>query len=210
MRTPLKSGRKCPFSLVVGAPAVFLLGCYNTEKVCSEAAEFEATVELGTWSNQSFASIEDGDVLPPIFGPQGGQHLAASVRATGVNPGNGEMVAESGGLLGFLFPQDGGASVAKGTDPVSLTFRMQYEGGLIDSTQVVFQTFLDGTVESAVSDEQTVFMSSWQISEAYPDQEYVDATMRVKLVDVCGTLLEDERRIRIENPDYDYDVYDDD
>lgn len=180
----------------------FLSGCYDTEQVCLEAGEYEAAVELGTWVNQGFAPIEDGDVLPAIFGPQGGEHLPASVQTTGVHPGNGEMVEESGGLLGFLFPPAPGATVPKGQDPVTLTFRLQYEQGLIEPNQVVLQTFLDGSVESAVSQEQTVFFSTWEIAEAYPDQDLVDITMRVKLVDACGTSVEDLREIQVENPRY--------
>ena len=179
-----------------------LVGCYNTERVCSDAADHEASVELGTWVNQAYAPIEDGDVLPSIFGPQGGEHLPASVLATGVNPGNGEMVEESGGLLGFLFPSTGGATVAKGMDPVTLTFRLQYEQGLIEPSTVVLSTFLEGTVESAFSPEQTVFFNTWDIAEAYPDQEFADVSMQVRLVDACGTSVEDFREIRVANPRY--------
>lgn len=188
----------------VGWSVLSLVGCYNTERVCSQALDYEATVELGTWSNGSFADLEDGDVLSPVFGPQGGQHLAAAVVATGVNPGNGEMVEEGGGFLDFLFPSTGTATVANGRDPVSLTFRVEYEGGLIEPSRVVFETFLDGSVESATSLEQTVFMNYWQIAEAYPEQEFAEATLRVRLVDSCGTSLEDSREIRIPNPDYGY------
>ncbi|MEC7241892.1 MAG: hypothetical protein VXW32_11735 [Myxococcota bacterium] len=181
------------------AVLVCLTGCYNTDRVCSEAADYEASVELGAWSNGGFSSLEDGDAVAPTFGPQGGEHLAASVRASGVNPGNGEMKEDSGGLLGIFFPTTGAATVATGRDPVNLTFRVHYEEGLLESSEVVFETFLQGDVESAVSLEQTVFMNSWQLSEAYPDEEFINATMRVKLVDACGTAVEDVREIRIVN-----------
>jgi len=181
------------------------MGCYSTEKVCNEAAAVEATVQLGAWDDNSFNSFEEGEVIAPAWGPQGGQHIWAAVLASGINPGDGEMVSESGGLLDFLFPQPAGGgftTVAKGHDPVSLTFSMRYEDDLLAETQVDFDAFLEGDVEQSVSTAQTVFVDAWEIASVYPDHDFVEGVMHVELLDACGTKVEDERSILIEQSDY--------
>ena len=189
----------------VGLASGCLVGCYNSEQVCNDAAAVAPSVELGSWTDDSFFPIEEEAVVSPVWGPQGGQHIWAAVLATGVNPGDGEMVSESGGWLDFLFPQPvgrGAATVAEGHDPVSITFSMQYEEDLLAQTSVTFDAFLSGDVEMSVSSAQTVFVDAWEISEAYPEHDFVEAVMHVELLDACGTKVEDEVSILIEQSGY--------
>ena len=98
---------------------LFLMGCYSTEKVCDEAVSVEPTVQLGAWNNNTFYAFEEGEVVAPAWGPQGGQHIWAAVLATGINPGNGEMVSDNGGFLDFLFPQPSRAGPVHRVDGAS-------------------------------------------------------------------------------------------
>ena len=65
----------------VGLASGCLVGCYNSEQVCNDAAAVAPSVELGSWTDESFFPIEEEAVVSPVWGPQGGQHIWAAVLA---------------------------------------------------------------------------------------------------------------------------------
>lgn len=173
-----------------------VVACHNTEEICAEAALVEPTLVLGTWDD-GFQTWEDGAVLDLVFGIQGGYHIWGAVKVTGMNPGNGEMVSESGLFGGGV--NDGGAPVLEpdGHDVLSLDFQLSFQDDVVSPTGMSFETFLDGTVEEAVSPAQTVFVSPWELVEGYGDGESIAAEMSVTATDACGTALTDSRRFTI-------------
>lgn len=182
-----------------------LVGCHDTQALCDEASLYEPTAVIGTWKNDAFHAYAEGEALAPVWGPQGGQHIWGAIRVTGMNPGDGEMVAEGGGLFGDT--EMGGLSTeAKGYDPLTLTFGIHYEDDVLEPTEYSFQAFLDGTPAESTSPAQTVFVDPWALKDSYPNQLHIESEMWVRAKDACGTDVEDRRAFVIEQ-DEDYLTY---
>lgn len=179
--------------------------CHSTQEVCAEAALFEPSLVLGSWDDD-FQVWEEGDTLDLVWGLQGGHHIWGGVRVTGMNPGDGEMVSESNGLLGGQ--TDGGSFALEpdGHDVLNLDFQITFQDDVVAPTDVSFEAFLDGTVEEAISPPQTVFVSLWDLMEGYGVGETLTAEMSATATDACGTTLSDSRAFTIVvDDDYDYD-----
>jgi hypothetical protein len=170
--------------------------CHSTEEVCAEAALVEPTLVLGTWDDD-FQIWDDGAVLDLVFGMQGGYHIWGAVKVAGMNPGDGEMVSPSNGLFGGQ--TDGGTLALEpdGHDVVSLDFQIAFQDDVVPPMGASFDTFLDGTVEEALSPAQTVFVSLWELVDGYGDGETIAAEMSVTATDACGTALTESRGFTI-------------
>jgi len=182
--------------LLVCIPALVFCACHSTEKVCNEAAQFEASVSIGT-GYEAFESFEEGDYLSPVFGPQGGHHIWGSVQVTGFNPGDGKMVQDSSI---FDQPLDGGGPAsytAKGHDVVSVVFTMSYPDDFYGPVEIPFDAFLEGDVQEAVNYGQTVFLASYDLLDQFPDEEEVEVEMGVTVTDACGTSMSDSKSFKI-------------
>jgi hypothetical protein len=109
------------------------------------------------------------------------------VQTTGVNPGLGEMVNPNPGL-------DGGFTLeAVGQAPVTINTQILLEGDLAGPYSASFTNFLNGTGESAQFLALTAFIDMWGITEAYPEQDTVAASMVVTITDGCETVVTDTR-----------------
>jgi hypothetical protein len=164
----------------IATAGLLLTACYSTKKVCKEAATFEPSAEIGTGADQ-FELFEEGALLTPVFGPQGGFHIWGAVRVTGLNPGDGKMTFKK-------FRQ-----VAKGRDVVSLQFTLDFEDEVIGPRSVDFLDFMLGDVAQSETSGQTVFVDLWDVQEAYPDREQIDSVLSVTVEDACGTSVSDSR-----------------
>ena len=125
---------------------LLLAACSSTPPVdyCLEAAAHEASITLGTGAD-SFEAIEEGALLTPYWGPQGGHHIWASFQATGINPGQGEMVPEHTGML------DGGSTplIAEGDDPVMITLEVSLPDQEIGPYQGTYTLFASGDTSAS-------------------------------------------------------------
>ena len=175
-----------------------VVGCHSTEAVCEEASMYAPSALVGTWKDDVFHAFEEGEALSPVWGPQGGQHIWGAIRVTGLNPGDGEMVSDGGGIFGGGLEAGGLSTEAKGYDPLTLTFGIHYEDDLLEPTEFSFQAFLSGTPAQSTSPAQTVFVDPWALKDSYPDQLHIESEMWVRAKDACGTDVEDRRAFVIE------------
>jgi hypothetical protein len=174
-----------------------LSACHNTEKVCREAAEVEPSLILGTWDD-GFRVWEAGELLELVWGLQGGQHIWGAVQVTGLNPGDGEMVSSGGSFFSWKQTAGGGFTTEpKGNDVLTLDFELHFQDDLVSPSKPSFSAFLDGTVESATSPPQTVFVSLWDLVETYGEGETISAEMTVTATDACGVSLSESRGLQI-------------
>jgi hypothetical protein len=71
----------------------------------------DPSVEIGTGEIE-FVSVDDGDTLQIIQGPQGGFHLLASLRVHGIAPGDrGDLTEPTNPTITFDVRDSGGSSV---------------------------------------------------------------------------------------------------
>jgi hypothetical protein len=182
--------------------APLIVACHNTEKFCAEAAEFEPSLILGTWDGE-FLVWEEEEELGLVWGMQGGQHIWGAVQATGMNPGDGEMVSSGGSLFSWAQEVGGGfATEPRGHDVLALDFELRFQDDLVSPSKPSFSAFLDGTAELATSPPQTVFVSLWDLVEIYGAGETISAEMSVTATDACGTVLGDSRSLQINLDSY--------
>ena len=168
--------------------ALVISGCYSTEQLCEEAANYEATATIGT-GYDGFELYEESETLDPSFGIQGGQHIWGAVQVTGLIPGNGEMVSDS-------FFGDG--TKAKGHDPLSVEFGFSFPDDLIAPYSVSFTDFFSGDTELSESFGHTVFIDLWDIADIYHEESEIPVEMSVTVEDGCGTIVTDSRPFTLE------------
>tara|TARA_B110000037_G_scaffold202604_1_gene244904 strand:- start:81 stop:647 length:567 start_codon:yes stop_codon:yes gene_type:complete len=166
--------------------AVVLSGCYSNEKLCAEAADYPATATIGTGYSE-FELFDEGQLLDPSYGLQGGQHIWGAVQVTGLLPGDGEMVNNSTNDGG------GGTTSAEGHDPLSVEFDVSFPDDILPSYSILFTDFFTGDVEISESAGHTVFIDLWEIAHAYPEEESLPIEMAVTVEDACGTVVSDSR-----------------
>jgi hypothetical protein len=159
---------------------------------CEKAKKVPASVKVGTGST-SFVDIDETSVLTPDTAGQGGHHIWTSVKATGLNPGQGEMIVQDSGI-------DGGynyAATAVGDDPVLLTVEITFPDSTLGPYAVSYETFLDGNTENSSLSGITAILNVWAIMEHFEDQESVKASLFVSIKDSCGTIVTDRKEITI-------------
>ena len=187
-------------------PMIFATACTKEPEVdhCLEASAHTAAVTLGTGQG-SFETIEEGQLLKPYWGPQGGHHIWASLQAVGLNPGQGEMVPEHTGML------DGGYSslIADGNDPVLVTVEVSIPGHELGPYQGSYTNFLSGNEAAAELLGLTAIISLYDIVEEFPDLESIPASLWISVVDGCGTVVTDRKNFEMQLTDvegiYSYD-----
>lgn len=163
-------------------------GCYGTS-LCDEASGFTASATLGT-GQDAFEELAEGDTLRPAFGAQGGYHLWAGVRTTGLDPGAGSMVTPPGPIMfgGMRTP------VPRGRDPVTLTTMVRFDEEDDPGIEGEHRDFLTGTPEMAEHWGITAFVDPWDLSGEGPHP----ASLTISVTDGCGTTVEDSRNILVD------------
>lgn len=174
-----------------------LSGCYSNEKLCVEAADYAATATIGTGYGE-FELYDEGQVLEPSYGMQGGQHIWGAVQVTGLLPGDGEMVSNSTNDGG------GGTTSAKGHDPLSVEFGVSFPDDILPAYSIIFTDFFSGDVEVSESTGHTVFIDLWEIGSSYPEEDSIPIEMSVTVEDACGTVVSDSRLFTLDLTDADY------
>jgi hypothetical protein len=169
--------------------ALVISGCYNTEKLCEEASNYEATATIGSGYDE-FEIYGESETLDPSYGAQGGQHIWGAVQVTGLIPGNGEMV--SGSIFGD------GSKEASGHDPLSVEFGLSFPDDLIEPYSVSFTDFFSGDIEVSESFGHTVFIDLWDIADTYHEESEIPVEMSVTVEDGCGTIVTDSRPFTLE------------
>jgi hypothetical protein len=159
---------------------------------CQEAKKVPASVEVGTGSN-SFVAIDETSVLTPDTAGQGGHHIWTSVKATGLNPGQGEMIFQDSGIEGGY----NYAPTAVGDDPVLITVEITIPDSTLGPYIVAYETFLDGTTKDSSLSGITAILNVWSIMAQFEGQESIKASLFVSIKDSCGTIVTDRKEITI-------------
>ena len=174
--------------------------CSSTPPIdyCLEAAAHEASITLGTGEN-SFEAIEEGALLTPYWGPQGGHHIWASFEAKGINPGQGEMVSMHTGQL------DGGYSplIAEGDDPVMITLEVSLPDQEIGPYQGTYTLFANGDTSASSVYGLTAIIDLYGLVDSFPEEESIPASLWISVVDGCGTVVTDRKNFQMQLADVD-------
>lgn len=128
-----------------------------------------ATVEVGTGTG-AFEPLSEGQALPFFLGPQGGYHVFAALKATGIEPGD---------------PADP-FGPASPVITVELTVEGEVIGRLIDQPRL-----FEAQQDAAVLVNQRVVM---EVLDP-PDYDGAAATLSAEVVDRCGSAAEDARGV---------------
>lgn len=165
---------------------------------CLEASAFEPSLTLGT-GESSFEAFEEGALLTPYWGPQGGHHIWASFQATGINPGQGEMVSAHTGQI------DGGYSplIAQGDDPVMITVEVSLPDQDIGPYQGSYTLFANGDTSSSSMYGLTAIIDLYGLVQEFPEQESIAASLWMSVVDGCGTVVTDRKNFQMQLADVD-------
>ncbi len=176
------------------------LGCTKEPEVdyCLEAKTHEPSITLGTGGNE-FEPIEEGELLKPVWGPQGGHHIWASFQAVGIKPGQGEIDSP------HTWEIDGGytALVPEGNDPVMITLEVSFPDHDIGPYQGTYTTFAYGTTAASWVTGLTAIIDLYDIVDRYPDDEEIAANMWISVVDGCETVVSDRKDFRMQLTDID-------
>ena len=150
--------------------------------LCEEARALTPTVELGT-GETSFEAFEDMAILTPVWGPQGGQHIWASFRATGLNPG--VECSEPGT-----------------NDPVRVTLSANINDGAFGPYEFETESYLEGDSESSQTQGITSIICVYDIAWAYPDLYEIPTDWQLTVTDSCGTTVSDTRDFLLDLSEY--------
>lgn len=180
------------------ALALFSIGSTGCEGPNPNLEATAASVQIGTGAD-AFESVDDGAVLSPTSGGQGGVHIWGSLRFDGFEVRGGPSI----GLVAM--------SVEIGIDhpegPVALL------GPMDASVSAATGEFVGGTVTIRVNPEETPFLypPGFSSEGEYPDDdewaaanEYMQErmnqglTMWARAEDADGNVLEDERMVMIQ------------
>lgn len=151
-----------------------LLGCDPTsETACAEAAARPQTLTLGT-GELVFLPVADGDRVGLTYGSQGGVHVWAAMRVSGIVQGLSDSLADPDNPMVSYVLKDGDVEIAGFHDlPHHFTVKV------------------DGTWEF-LGDRLIFFENSLA--------DYVDVplTMKATVLDSCGTELSAENEVFID------------
>jgi hypothetical protein len=156
----------------------------NTAETCKKAAEHSASLSLG-FGEDKFNPIEDDSVITPDTAGQGGHHIWTAIKATGLNPGQGSMVSDTGNQTEGGFSRN----IAVGTDPVLLTVEISFPDTDINAYLLSYDTFLDGDTENASLNGIVALVNAWTVVAHFEDQESAPAQLFVSIKDACGTVV---------------------
>ena len=180
---------------------LFSTACTSTPEVdpCDDLATYTPSVTLGTGSSE-FVSFEEGELLTPAYGPQGGHHIWVSFEATGINPGNGQMIPDPA-----YADIDGGTipSIPDGDDPVTIQTVVRFPNHELGPHDAAFVTFLKGDFDLSSLPGITAFVDVYTAVAELPDEESIPAEVSLSVTDSCGTLVEDTRAFEMQLADVD-------
>ena len=171
------------------------MGCSQASVVdhCVEAAAHAPSIALGT-GESAFEDFEEGALLTPYWGPQGGHHIWVSFQATGINPGQGQMVPEDTGMtiggIQYLVPS--------GTDPVMITLEVSLPDQEIGPFQGTYTRFADGDPSESSLHGLTAIIDLYGLVEQFPEEDSIPASLWISVVDGCGTVVTDRRDFQMQ------------
>lgn len=148
---------------------VVLTACGEAE-TCEEVAAFAPVVEIGT-GQHGFLTMPS-EPLPAEWGPQGGQHVWISLKASGVQPGHGP--SDVPGPDTEMWWTENGPEVLEDGN-------LHYEGN----------AYLSGTRYRGDAEESTYSGIQLRIGRIINEDNRADGEFSYRIEDVCGTVLED-------------------
>lgn len=118
--------------------SLLLAGCGPEEDPCAQAAEVEPTLKISEGAGP-FRELADGDPLSSESGPQGGEHVWVSLRASGLDPGAYALVGDDreGPTATVLLVDDAGVEAGNGS-----VSRVPWEGDAEQAETRDIQVFL--------------------------------------------------------------------
>jgi hypothetical protein len=164
-----------PLLLKVFAAVLVALSACSSSSDDTGTEDPPLAVEIGT-GEWEWEDLADGDEMAVIMGPQGGYHFLASVRVSGIDAGD---------------PKD----LGNPNNPTT-SFSVWFE----DQNLTASSVFVQGL--DPVSVEQPPFrhemIGRFAILSIFDDAELEGANVRfsVRVEDVNGTVLEDERVVK--------------
>ncbi len=199
-----------PISLNRLAPCLALLLLLPACLTCEQLAEEQPSLELGT-GTEAFESIQDGDILEAAWGSQGGQHFWSALRGTGLRGGNPDSPTEgtsnSAPSVHFEIFDADGRYAQWGPAPQYL----QRSTGEVEATGLTaFLNLNPDVVPWLWPDEIAQAENPWNDWEALQEAGALvaaelqdrDLTFRVEVADDCGTVLSDERQVRVSGVEF--------
>ena len=161
------------------------LGCELSISPCELAETYTPSVQVGMGESR-FVSIDDGDLVPFHYGPQGGQHVYGSIRTQGFAPG-----------FALVF-----GGVRDGVDINYSLYASDTEIGWGGGEGIA----LSGTAEDGESFGSLVFVEFEELflDEQGKDADWEDfdyyetetpAILEVEITDGCGTTASDSREV---------------
>jgi hypothetical protein len=153
---------------------IALLGCTPAVEDTGDAdIPLLGVLGTGEWE---WAGIEDGDEVPVIMGPQGGYHLLASVRVSGIQAGD---------------PKD-----LSNPDNPTTSFSVWHEDTNLTAASVFVQGLDPANSESLPYRHEMI--GRFAILDIVDDSELDGTEVRfvARVEDVNGNVVEDERVVK--------------
>lgn len=153
----------------------------DSEAQCREAAAEAGILEIGT-GESTFTPVADGDRLTVNWGPQGGQHIWGSLRATGIVGETLNLDADMQPVVTFQIVADDETLAGYSATPRFFTRR-------------------DGTFE-LVGETLFVLYYSYDTGGGggfggFDGLDGVEARMVARVEDACGRVLTAERTVTL-------------
>ncbi len=175
---------------------------------CDDLDGTTPSVTVGT-GESSFDPLSEGDHLTPAWGPQGGQHLWASVRTTGLHPGSlGSRSAVSPSTIAISVHDDEGAVASYGPVERSLQRRLGdgFQGEATGLTAVVHAAWdlgypLDFLLPDGTSYEDAT-AADWEAASA--EARARTWSFEATVTDACGNEASDAVAVRLDDLWLDY------
>jgi len=177
---------------------------------CEQLADEGSSLELGT-GTAAFESIQEGEVLEAAWGSQGGQHVWSALRGSGLRGGSPdsptEGTSDSAPSVHFEIFDVDGHYAQWGPAPHYL----RRNAGEVETLGLTaFLSLSPDVVPWLWPDEIAQAEDPWSDWEALQEASLLmveeledrDLTFRVEVEDGCGTLLSDERQIRLSGVEF--------
>ena len=165
----------------------------STIQICKQASYATPSLAIGT-GETDFLEWESQEPIQIVFGPQGGHHIEVALKATGLNPGQGEMILDD------ELEGGGGTPEAVGEDPVTIAIATSVEG-VADTWSAQYTYFLEGSTSLASVAGLNAFVDAWDIDEAHQDSLTATATIQATITDACGTVVSAEVSFQLDVSD---------
>lgn len=174
-----------------------------TVDACAELSSNQS-LELGTGSS-GFIALETGDEVGQAWGPQGGDHVWASLRMRGIFGGgdwrdNPECEELDGGMCGPIAPEDAPRATVNlwHNETLIASTGEDRPFAAVDGVATGLTAFLQwpySTAEMAWMELSDISQEDIDAAEA---AEAAELRFEVLVRDACGTVLSDERTVSIQ------------